>query len=187
MWLMAGFLEWISHTSLMFWENRKPITWAQAIALYGSVYASYELVEWGQAGDGPLVGSEMGLFLIFGAVALLLIVSGPRLGPVSDFGPCVVRLISAALVLGSAAICLNGFLGWDMFFPPLPRQLGYHKGTLCLVSGLLASVLLAVYTVRQQDEGARTPWGELLSVAAGLAVLTSILLYWCVIPHSLDA
>ena len=177
------FLTALSRTSLLFWKCREPMTWGQACALYASLGGFYELAQFGYAGDGPLVGGRVSLFLICLIVALVLIFSGWRLGPVSRFGPSLVRLISVALVLGSAAIFLNGLWPWVEFLGPLPESLGRHRGMACLVSGGVVTALLTVYTVRKQKEIFSVPWGGLLKSAVFIWVTTTFLLYWGIIPH----
>ena len=180
---IPGFLTALSRTSLLFWQTREPITWGQAIILYVSLGSFYELAQLGYAGDAPLVGSRVSLFLVCLVVAFVMIFSGRRLGAVSYFGPSLVRLIGVALVFGSATIFLNGLWPWVELLGPLPEPFGRHRGTACLVGGAFATTLLTLYTVQSQDESARTPWLILLIVAIFLMIITTVLLYWGIIPH----
>ena len=180
---ILAFLAAFEGTSLLFWQDRKPITWDQGISFPLLLGGSYWLAQFGYAGDSPLVGFKYGLVLVCFLVALVLVFSGTRLGPVSRFGPSLVRLIGVALVFGGAAIFLNGLWPWVELLPLLPESLGRYRGTACLVSGVIATIFLTVYTVLSQEESARTPWGKLLVVALLLVVTTTVLLYLVVIPH----
>ena len=180
---LTDMLTALERTSLLFWQDRKPPTWVEAITLCTGQFVFYELAQFGYAGDGPRVGGRAILYMIFLAVALVQIFSGRRLGPVSRFGPSLMRLISVALYLGSSMIFLNKLLPWVEFVGPLPEPLGRHRGMACLVSGCMATALLTIHTVKNQGENARNPWGALLIWAVLLVVITSFLLYWGVIPH----
>lgn len=181
---LTDILTALERTSLLFWQDREAPTWRQSVTLFTGQWIFYALAQFGYAGDGPLVGTRYSLLLVFIVVALVLIFWGPSLGPVSHFGPSLLRLISVALALGSAAISLNGLWRWVELLRPLPEGLGSYRGTTCLVSGLLATTLLMVYTLRSQEESALTPWGKLSVVAFLLLVTTSVLLYLIVIPHA---
>ena len=76
---------------------------------------------------------------------------------------------------------LNGLLPWVEFTWPLPESLGRYRGTATLVSGGVATALLAVHTVRRQEGGARVPWSTLLMSAVFVGATTTFLLYWGVI------
>ena len=180
---LAHMLTALESTSLLFWQDREPPTWGQAVALLTGQWLFRALAQFGYAGDGPRVGERDLLFIIYLAVAFVLIFSGWRLGPVARFGPSLVRLLSVALYLGSSIIFLNGLLPWVEFTWPLPESLGRYRGTATLVSGGVATALLAVHTVMRQEGGARVPWSTLLMSAVFVGATTTFLLYWGVIPH----
>ena len=180
---LANMLTALERTSLLFWQDREPPTWGQAVALLTGQWLFYALAQFGYAGDGPRVGGRDLLFMVYLAVTLVLIFSGRRLGPVARFGPSLVRLLSVALYLGSFIIFLNGLLPWVEYTWPLPESLGRYRGTASFVSGGVATALLAVYTVGSQEEGTRAPWSAWLMSAVFVGVTTTCLLYWGVIPH----
>lgn len=180
---LPGFLTALERTSLVFWQDREPLTWVQAIALCTGQWGFYELAQFGYAGDGPRLGGRALLSMICLAVAFALIFFGPRLGPVSSFGPSLVRLISVALYLGSFMIFLNGLLPWVESLWPLPEYLGRYRGTACLVSGGVAIVLLTVRTSQTRERSAPVPWVPMLMSAVFLWFVTTLLLYWGIIPH----
>ena len=180
---MPDFLRALGHTSVLFWRDREPPTWGQAAFLFLNLSGFISMAQFGYAGDGPrvgIVGLSYGLGFL---VSIALVFSGPKLGPAFRFGPALVRLIGIALVFGSAAIALNGLYPWANSVPPLPGYLGRTRGAVCLVSGTVATLLLVVRTVRNGRTEVFGRGVELALSSVFLLLVTTLFLYWGVIPH----
>ena len=180
---MSPTLRALSNSTLLFWEDETPLSWAEGSIHFLGLSACYAFATYGFAGRAPIIGPQGGLIAVEFVLALVIVFFGSRLGPVERFGPSFLRLVTVGLWFCCILIGLNFYMEWSEWINDLSEA--ESRLEAAVTASTIASVLMLVKTVSaEQNPLSVVKRPSLYASAASQLGLLSLLTYAMVIPAS---
>lgn len=171
-WILA-----LNKTTLIFWEDENPLTWAQVIVLFLSTSVFYVLARLPFAGGKEIVDLSSIVIIIQILVALILVITAGRLGTLETWAPNFVRLLTVHLIFVMVVLSTNHLYQWADYI-----QTNFLLTTL---ASLVSTLLLSWYTLLRSTIGNRLfrRW-SFYGSAIFITVASGLITYHSVIPKA---
>lgn len=171
---MPRWLEALSRTTLLFWEDRNPLSWAEISVLLFSTAGAYVVGRSAFAGGSEVFDMAALVPLLHVAIATVLLLTGERLGKIEVWAPNLARLLILHLAISMVVLVPAAAIE---FVETL------SEWQIASVASLFSTVLLGTYTLRvNRSPGAVLKRGALYASATGITGASALLLRYVILP-----